>query len=293
MSGTSSPINCSVGLYNKYAKQSPYSTTEASYDKLVRLNKDFRQSCLELSGHLVNYMDTATIAKDHEAGRKILGEEKLTWLGQSYGTQLASQYAELFPVNVRAMALDGSYSLSQSTTSIFVEAGTSNDACMEHFFDWCEKQNETTCPLAYKDRSPKQIWTDLLDRSEIAPLPCNGSFCDSYSRNATTANTIRYAALSYLYSPDDFPFLAHGIEAAAYRNAGSAFLPDFAFKRGDFSFYNSYLFADIIISASDWVAKVSSSPSDIRRKQMLAESEFPLLKGTSIEWNASLRRSLG
>lgn len=295
-SGSSSPINCSIDLFNQYAYQPLYPTTNASYDKLVNLNKDFRQSCLDLGGPLVHYMDTVSIAKDYEAVRKALGGEKLTWLGQSYGTQLGSQYAELFPDNIRAMVLDGSYSLSQSTTSIFVEAGSSNDACMENFFDWCEKQNKTACPLAYRDRSPAQIWTSLLDRAEAAPIPCNSSFCGVFSdRNTTSAYTIRSAALAQLYSIESFPYLARGIDAAAYQNDTDAFLPTQAVDGGQEQaiFYNSYLFANVIIAALDSGTKATSSVHDMERKKLLAESEFPLMKGTSPEWSYFLRRSLG
>ncbi|MDP9843511.1 pimeloyl-ACP methyl ester carboxylesterase [Streptosporangium lutulentum] len=35
------------------------------------------------------------------------GDEKLTFLGQSYGTQLGAVYAEQFPERVRATILDG------------------------------------------------------------------------------------------------------------------------------------------------------------------------------------------
>ena len=36
-----------------------------------------------------------------------LGDEKLTYLGYSYGTRIGSLYAEAYPDKVRAMILDG------------------------------------------------------------------------------------------------------------------------------------------------------------------------------------------
>ena len=39
--------------------------------------------------------------------RQSLGDDKLTYLGYSYGTTLGSTYAELFPDKVRALVLDG------------------------------------------------------------------------------------------------------------------------------------------------------------------------------------------
>ena len=39
--------------------------------------------------------------------RAALGEQKLTYLGKSYGTYLGTVYAGLFPKNVGRMVLDG------------------------------------------------------------------------------------------------------------------------------------------------------------------------------------------
>ena len=39
--------------------------------------------------------------------RAALGEEKLTYLGKSYGTYLGTVYADLFPKAVGRMVLDG------------------------------------------------------------------------------------------------------------------------------------------------------------------------------------------
>ena len=43
----------------------------------------------------------------HGRGPKAVGDEKLTYLGYSYGTSIGQQYAQLFPTHIRAMVLDG------------------------------------------------------------------------------------------------------------------------------------------------------------------------------------------
>ena len=47
------------------------------------------------------------MAKDLDAIRAGLGDEKLTYLGYSYGTRIGALYAEAYPDKVRAMLLDG------------------------------------------------------------------------------------------------------------------------------------------------------------------------------------------
>ena len=45
--------------------------------------------------------------RDMDILRAALGDEKLTWLGFSYGTMLGATYADLFPTRVGRMVLDG------------------------------------------------------------------------------------------------------------------------------------------------------------------------------------------
>ncbi|MFC7641704.1 alpha/beta fold hydrolase [Streptosporangium lutulentum] len=47
------------------------------------------------------------VARDMDVLRAPLGDEKLTFLGVSYGTRLGGVCAEQFPENVRAMVFDG------------------------------------------------------------------------------------------------------------------------------------------------------------------------------------------
>ncbi len=56
--------------------------------------------------------------------REVLGDEKLSYLGQSYGTRLVAVYAEMFPQNVRAMVLDGAIDPAQSTADRRVDQFT-------------------------------------------------------------------------------------------------------------------------------------------------------------------------
>lgn len=50
---------------------------------------------------------TASVVKDMDSLRAAVGDDKITYLGYSYGTRIGSAYAEEFPDKVRAMILDG------------------------------------------------------------------------------------------------------------------------------------------------------------------------------------------
>ncbi|GAS93805.1 alpha/beta hydrolase family protein [Mycolicibacterium canariasense] len=71
--------------------------------------REVARRCAERSGGeqaLVNFGSRDTV-RDMDVLRAALGDEKLSYLGYSYGTELGAMYAETFPQRVRAVALDG------------------------------------------------------------------------------------------------------------------------------------------------------------------------------------------
>ncbi len=55
---------------------------------------------------LTHTMGTSQVARDMELLRALMGDEKLNYLGYSYGTMLGASYASLFPERVGQMVLD-------------------------------------------------------------------------------------------------------------------------------------------------------------------------------------------
>lgn len=71
--------------------------------------QEVARRCAEHSGGeqaLVNFGSRDTV-RDMDVLRAALGDEKLSYLGYSYGTEIGAMYAETFPQTVRAVALDG------------------------------------------------------------------------------------------------------------------------------------------------------------------------------------------
>jgi len=70
-------------------------------------NADLAQRCLAKNGDLLSHLSTANTARDLDVMRRAVGDQRLTYLGLSYGTNVGATYANLFPTKVRAMVLDG------------------------------------------------------------------------------------------------------------------------------------------------------------------------------------------
>src|SRR5262245_17975747 len=63
--------------------------------------KEFVQRCVDKMGkEFLENVGTANVVKDLDAIRVAVGDDKLTYLGYSYGTRIGSAYAEAYPQNV-------------------------------------------------------------------------------------------------------------------------------------------------------------------------------------------------
>lgn len=91
-------------LYGTF--DSPYDTS-AWIDELTDAQEEYADACLANTGELLGNVDTVSTARDLDLLRAVLGDEKLNYLGYSYGTKIGYTYAELFPEKVGRMVLDG------------------------------------------------------------------------------------------------------------------------------------------------------------------------------------------
>ncbi|WP_369226259.1 alpha/beta hydrolase [Streptomyces sp. R39] len=105
--GRSAPLSCvDPGHFFKAPSQAP-THPSASY-KEARINeaKAYAQGCLKRSGSGLRHYTSLNNARDLDVLRAALGEDRLTFMGASYGTYFGALYATLFPSHVRRMVLD-------------------------------------------------------------------------------------------------------------------------------------------------------------------------------------------
>ena len=64
-------------------------------------------ACAQRGSKIGSHMSTANVARDLDALRQAVGDEKLTYAGYSYGTMIGQTYANMFPDRFRAIIIDG------------------------------------------------------------------------------------------------------------------------------------------------------------------------------------------
>ncbi|SEG17594.1 TAP-like protein [Nonomuraea solani] len=160
----SNAVICSASVYNEMPY--PVMTSQADYDKWIAFTKRLRADCRERTGPVYDHVDSANVARDMDAIRAALGEDKLTSYGVSYGTLAQQMYAELFPNRIRAMVLDSNMDHSLDAKAFQVtEAATVQDS-FDEFIAWCAR--DTDCVL--KGRDVKALWKGLLDKAQRGEL---------------------------------------------------------------------------------------------------------------------------
>ncbi|MFC5287407.1 alpha/beta hydrolase [Actinokineospora guangxiensis] len=102
-------------------------------------NKDFAAKCAERSGgaEVLANMGTRDVVRDMDVLRSALGEEKLTYLGYSYGTRIGTAYAEAFTGNVRAMVLDGAVDPLEDPVQQAIGQAKGFDQALDAFLAQC------------------------------------------------------------------------------------------------------------------------------------------------------------
>jgi pimeloyl-ACP methyl ester carboxylesterase len=124
--------------------------------------KAFVQRCVDKMGKdfLAN-VGTASVAKDLEAMRVALGDEKLTYLGYSYGTRIGSAYAEAYPQNVRAMILDGAVDPNADPIESDIRQAAAFQTAFNDYAADCA--NSSSCPLGTDPAKAVDVYKSIVD----------------------------------------------------------------------------------------------------------------------------------
>ncbi|KAH7317572.1 Alpha/Beta hydrolase protein [Rhexocercosporidium sp. MPI-PUGE-AT-0058] len=166
--GLSNPMLCDPKIWNQRINDRPKNQEE--FDKLVAYNKAFSESCKTATGPVFDFLGTGSAARDMDMVRRALGEDKLNFLGLSYGSDLGSTYAGLYPEHVGRMVLDGILDTSSLDTYFLATAATTYEATLNKFFDWCNTNSD--CALHGQD--PAGVFDSLIARASETPIPAPG-----------------------------------------------------------------------------------------------------------------------
>ena len=145
--------------------------------------------------------------------RQAVGDEKLTYLGFSYGTLIGSMYADRYPDHIRAMVLDGALDPSLSEVQLRTGQAKAFEAELDRFLKSCSHRK--SCVFHEGGQSAK-AFDKLMASIEKKTLP-TPRVAD---RRRVGPGLAFAAVLGSMYNKASWPALEAGL-ALAKRGDGS------------------------------------------------------------------------
>jgi pimeloyl-ACP methyl ester carboxylesterase len=170
--------------------------------------RQYAAACERASGSILPYLGTVDVARDLERLRIALGDAKLTYMGQSYGTLIGEMYAQMFPFHVRAMVLDSTIDPALNMNEMTLDQAKGFEAALENFFSWCAS---SSCPWRPSGNRTSALLA--LIRAAYTTKP-------PAARDYAGAGDMYDAILDGLYSTEDWPSLANALAADQAGNDG-------------------------------------------------------------------------
>jgi pimeloyl-ACP methyl ester carboxylesterase len=114
-----------------------YRTANGSTEKAwLARTKAYAKACGKAAPGLLAHVSTADSARDLDAIRVAMGQERLNYYGYSYGTYLGQVYATMFPDRVRRMVFDGVVDPRGVWYNAQLRQDEAFDVVMKAFFGW-------------------------------------------------------------------------------------------------------------------------------------------------------------
>lgn len=204
--GASTPtVKCETGpeLDADRASNDDLDNSPAGIEKQEADTRKDVDKCVERTGKdFLAHVGTHEVVRDMDVIRGVLGDEKLTYLGISYGTFLGSTYAETFPDKVRAMVLDGAVNPNQDARESKLKQTAGFQKAFDDYAAACAKQ--PACPLGADPAGANAAFRALVDPLVEQPAatkdPRGLSFSDAHT-----------GVVQALYSQESWQDLTDGL----------------------------------------------------------------------------------
>lgn len=228
--------------------------------------KEFTEACLANTGPNLKYVDTASAAKDLDVIRAVFGDEKINYLGFSYGTFLGTMYAQLYPSRVGSMVLDGAIDPTVSEAEQNVSQLVGFERALKNYLTSCLENQD--CPFSGSLANAEAQVERLLLKIEKQPLATD-------SNRKLTIWAAVTGIIMPLYGKNWWPTLTDGF-SDAQRGDGTILLAladTYNDRLDDGTYGSNTLEANIAVSCLD-----GRQPAD---QKSMAEQNKIVLKTSS------------
>ncbi|MET8664802.1 alpha/beta hydrolase [Streptomyces tendae] len=279
----SEPVECLDGPEMDAYTQTDVTPDDAGEtDELVDAYKEFAEGCGADAPKLLRHVSTVEAARDMDVLRAVLGDEKLTYVGASYGTFLGATYAGLFPDRTGRLVLDGAMDPSLPARRLNLEQTEGFETAFQSFAKDCVRQPD--CPLGDKNTAPDQVGENLksfFDDLDAKPLPAGDADGRKLTESLATTGVI-----AAMYDEGAWQQLRESLTSAIKEKdgAGLLILSDSYYEREADGGYSNLMFANAAVNCLDLPAAFSS-PDEVRDALPEFEKASPVF-GEGLAWSS-------
>ena len=260
--GESTPaVNC-VDTFDEYfGLDSPPETPEEK-QALIDASQAFNDKCAENSGTILPFISTKASAQDINSLRLALGEEKVSFFGFSYGSELGTTWATMFPETVRAIVVDGAVDPNASSIQEGMNQAKGFEGQLATFLKQCSEK--TTCAF-HNGGDAEAAFDKLVIDIDSTPLEV------SKDRTLVTQGVLFTAVAQAMYSDYYWPQLSEALSAAQGGDGkGILQLYDDYYQRKEDGTYGNELEAFLAISCLDDPGATSTKEVDSHIEEFIA-----------------------
>ncbi|WP_372350007.1 alpha/beta hydrolase [Streptomyces sp. KL116D] len=280
----SAPVTCLDGpRMDAYTQTDVTPDDTGEQDRLAAAFKKFATGCEtydKTSRQVLPHVSTIEAARDMDLVRAALGDEKLNYVGASYGTFLGATYAGLYPERVGRLVLDGAMDPSLDARELNEQQTAGFETAFQSFAKDCVGRSD--CPLGTgtPDEAGKRLkeFFTALDRTPIATGDPDGRKLGEAL--ATTG------VIAAMYDEGAWPQLRDALTAAIKDKDGAGLLAlsDSYYERDPDGTYTNLMFANAAVNCLDQPPSFTS-PQEVKDALPDFEKASPVF-GAGLAWSA-------
>ncbi|MTE20222.1 alpha/beta fold hydrolase [Streptomyces sp. TRM43335] len=274
----SEPIECLTDdEMDSYVQTDVTPDDRGEVEELVGAFEEFAKGCEKREGGLLGHVSTIEAARDLDILREVLGDDKLTYVGASYGTFLGATYAGLFPHRVGRLVLDGAMDPSLGSRQLNLDQTAGFQTAFRAFLEDCVRRDD--CPLGSgSTEEAAGRLDDLLKELDARPIGTGTS-------RKLTESLATTGVLNAMYTEYYWPRLRSALTAARDGDGAELLtMADEYYDRAADGSYGNIMYANPAVNCLDLPApfkgpdEAEKAVADFRR----ASSVF----GRNFAWTA-------
>ncbi|MEU3936109.1 alpha/beta hydrolase [Streptomyces sp. NPDC029044] len=279
----SEPVECLDGPgMDRYTQTDATPDDGKEADGLVAAYRTFAEGCGADAPRLLRHVSTVEAARDMDIVRAVLGDEKLNFVGASYGTFLGATYAGLFPDRAGRLVLDGAMDPSLPARRLNLEQTAGFDTAFRSFAKDCVRQPD--CPLGGKGTPPERVGENLkafFEKLDTRPVPT----ADGDGRRLTESLATT-GVIAAMYDEGSWEQLREALTSAMKENDGSGLLvlSDGYYERDADGAYSNLMFANAAVNCLD-LPPSFDTPEEVRGALSEFKKASPVF-GEGLAWAA-------